>query len=195
MRTREGNKEQAILDAAVKVFAENGYHAAKIHKIAEVAGIATGSVYSYFENKQKIILAIFEDVWKTLCFQIVNVEADKEIPIIQKFDAMIDMILDLFTENRDLALVFVNEENLLMRDCPGEFTPYFEQFVKIGEEIVRQGIEQGKFHAGIKIDILRTYLFGGIRSLLLAWATEPKRYPLSHVREELKSFIKHGIQY
>lgn len=194
MRTREGNKEQAILDAAIHVFAEYGYHAAKIHKIAEVAGIATGSVYSYFENKQKIILAIFEDVWKVLFQQISSIEADPDIPVIQKFDAMIDMVLDLFTENRELALVFVNEENHVMRDYPDEFTPSFAGFVKTGEEIVRQGISQGKFNDGIKIDILRTYLFGGIRSLLLAWATEPKKYPLSHIREELKSFIKHGIQ-
>ncbi len=193
MRTREGNKEQAILEAAVKVFAESGYHAAKIHKIAELAGIATGSIYSYFQNKQQIILAIFDGVWRQLYQQIAVVEQSTEIPVIQKFDAIIDMVLDLFTEDKDRALVFVNEENHVMRDYPQEFTPYFEKFMVTGEEIVRQGIKEGKFTEGISIEILRTYLLGGIRSLLVAWATEPKKYPLSHVREDLKHFIRHGI--
>ena len=194
MRTREGNKEQAILDAAVKVFAESGYHAAKIHKIAELAGIATGSIYSYFPNKQQIILAIFDGVWKQLYLQISVIEQSSDISVIQKFDAIIDMVLDLFTEDKDRALVFVNEENHVMRDYPDEFTPYFERFMTTGEEIVRQGIKEGKFGDGIKIEILRTWMLGGIRSLLVAWALEPKKYPLSHVREDLKNFIKHGIQ-
>jgi len=56
MRTKEGNKEQAIVTAAINVFASVGYFDAKIHRIADNADIATGTVYLYFSNKEKILL-------------------------------------------------------------------------------------------------------------------------------------------
>jgi TetR/AcrR family fatty acid metabolism transcriptional regulator len=66
MRKREGNKEQAILQAAVKIFAQHGYHRAKISSIAEQAKVATGSVYLYYRDKESILLTIFDKLWTEL---------------------------------------------------------------------------------------------------------------------------------
>ena len=101
----------------------------KIHKIAEVAGIATGSIYSYYENKLQIILAIFDGVWKELALKIELVEMNPELSPVQKFDALLDSVFNLFTENQSLALVFAHEQNSLLRDYPEQFTPYFEKFL------------------------------------------------------------------
>lgn len=63
MRRKEGNKEQDIITAAIEVFAEDGYHEAKISKIAELANVATGSVYLYFESKEDLLVKIFSNLW------------------------------------------------------------------------------------------------------------------------------------
>ncbi len=70
MRTREGNKERAILEAAIAVFADHGYHGARVSAIARRAGVATGSVYLYFPNKEAILLRIFDDLWSWLSHQL-----------------------------------------------------------------------------------------------------------------------------
>ena len=58
MRVKEGNKREDIIKAAIKVFAKNGFHNAKISKIAEVANVAAGSVYLYFKSKEDILYQI-----------------------------------------------------------------------------------------------------------------------------------------
>ena len=66
MRLKEGHKEKDIIDAAIKVFAEFGYHNAKISTIAKKANVATGSVYVYYKNKEDILFNIFDKLWQEL---------------------------------------------------------------------------------------------------------------------------------
>ena len=193
MRVKEGHKDKAILEAAIKVIAENGYYGAKIHKIAEVAGVATGSIYSYYENKLQIVLAIFDEVWKELSLKIEIVERDPELTPVQKFDALLDSVFNLFTENQSLALVFAHEQNQLIRDYPDKFTPYFEKFLQTGESIVRQGISTSVFNPDVNVELLRKYLMGGISALLQSWAHNPEKNSLQEIRDQLKLFAKQGL--
>ncbi|MGE5499441.1 MAG: TetR/AcrR family transcriptional regulator, partial [Syntrophothermus sp.] len=114
MRTKEGNKEQDILESAIKIFAETGYHNAKIHKIAETAGVATGSVYVYYKNKEAILLTIFEKLWEKLFFELNTLVQKDEASPVEKLDGMIDLLFDVFIQNPSMALVFVNEQNHLL---------------------------------------------------------------------------------
>ncbi len=193
MRVREGNKEKAIIEAAIKVIAENGYYGAKIHKIAELAGVATGSIYSYYENKLQIIFAIFDNVWKELYEKLELVEQDAAISPSQKLEALIDLVFNLFTENQDLALVFAHEQNVLIRDYPDKFTPYFEKFIQTGQNIISQGIASGVFNPSVNVFILRKYLMGGISGCIQAWALDPSSYSLAEIRDQLKLLAHKGV--
>lgn len=193
MRTKEGNKEKDILDAAVKVFAEYGYHKAKISKVAEVANVATGSVYVYFKNKEDILLRIFDNLWDQLFSDFKNVSDHVMMSPVQKLDSMIDMVFNLFAENPSLAMVFVNEQNHLMQMNQEEFTDKYDKFLNEGMKVVKEGIREKVFSDEIDIKIFRSYIFGAIRNLLLHWAHDPKNYPLNKVSRNVKSLIKNGI--
>lgn len=194
MRVKEGNKEKDILEAAIKVFAEVGYHKAKISKIAEVAGVATGSVYVYFEDKEDIILKIFEQIWVKLHGELLAVKSNTVLSPMDKFDAMIDLIFDVYTENPPLAMVFVNEQNHLQRSAEDRFTSFYEKFMNIGEDIIREGIDKCVFSETLDVSVLRYYVFGAIRSLLQHWAVDPKSYPLNKIRQGVKFLTKNGIK-
>lgn len=194
MRVREGNKEKDILEAAIKVFAEVGYHKAKISKIAEVAGVATGSVYVYFEDKEDILLKIFEHIWVKLHDELLTVKSNSVLSPMDKFDAMIDLIFDVYTENPPLAMVYVNEQSHLQRSAEDRFTSYYEKFMNIGQEIISEGIEKGVFSETLDVGVLRYYVFGAIRSLLQHWAIDPKSYPLNKIRQGVKYLTKNGIK-
>jgi TetR/AcrR family fatty acid metabolism transcriptional regulator len=193
MRVREGHKDKAIIEAAIKVIAENGYYGAKIHKIAELAGVATGSIYSYYENKLQIIFAIFDNVWRGLSGKLDLVELDTTLTPSQKLESLIDMVFDLLTENQDLALVFAHEQNVLIRDYPDRFTPYFEKFIQTGQQIVAQGITAGVFNPAVNVFILRKYLMGGISGCIQAWAIDPASYSLAEIRDQLKLLAHKGV--
>lgn len=192
MRTKEGNKEADIIEAAIKVFAEFGYHNSKISKIAELANVATGSVYVYFKNKEDILLKIFEDIWRPLYSELVKIYNNETLTPGEKLDYLIDLVFDSFIENPAKALVFVNEQNQLMQRHPQTFTNYYRMFMKEGENIFRTGIERGYFNE-IDLNIFKIFILGGLRNLLHQWAQDPKKFPLHQIRQNVKFFCKHGI--
>jgi len=194
MRVKEGNKEKDIMEAAIKVFAQAGYHKAKISKIAELAGVATGSVYLYFEDKEDILLRIFDTVWNKLFVELKELITNKTLTAADKLDAMIDLIFDIYIENPALAIVFVNEQNHIMQHASQRFTDKYEKFLDLGESIIKEGIKEGVFSNSIDIKILRHFVFGAIKNLLQHWAADPQNYPLNKIRQNVKFIIKHGIK-
>ena len=90
MRPKEGHKEEDILEAAIKVFAEEGFHDAKISKIAKRANVATGSVYVYFKNKDDLLIKIFQSIWEQLYIELRDIAANKGLSPIEKVDSMLE---------------------------------------------------------------------------------------------------------
>jgi TetR/AcrR family fatty acid metabolism transcriptional regulator len=193
MRVKEGNKEKDIIEAAIKVFAKYGYHNSKISKIAETANVATGSVYVYYKNKEDILLKIFSELWSRLYSELDIIASNSSISSIEKLDAMIDLIFDVFAEKPDLAMVFVNEQNHLERSNKKEFTNYYDKFLDKGEVIVRKGISDGLISENIDITIFRNFVFGAIRHLVHCWVRDPQIFTINKTRMNVKLFIKHGI--
>jgi TetR/AcrR family transcriptional regulator, fatty acid metabolism regulator protein len=193
MRRREGNKEKAILEAALKIFAQRGYHGAKISAIAKQAGIATGSIYLYFNNKEAIVLTIFDRLWIELTNSLRTIVQQSDIDPMLKLDAVIDKFFDHFITNPSLAAVFVNEQHHLMKSKRGNITKQYNDFFDLAEEIIREGVQKKVFNPDIDIKLFRYFIIGGLRSILLLWSQQAQSLQLQHVRKNIKFFIKHGL--
>jgi TetR/AcrR family fatty acid metabolism transcriptional regulator len=193
MRKKEGDKQKDIIQAAITVFAQNGYHAAKISEIAELAKVATGSVYRYFDDKEDILRKILESIWQTLIDDLRVLLKRNDLSADQKLDGLIDILFGRFTSNPAMAIVFVNEQNLLMQNDNSDFNQYYQKFLDLGEELVKEGIKGGVFNANLDTKILRNYVYGGIRYLLHQWAKDMTALPLNKINQEVKFLLKHGI--
>jgi TetR/AcrR family transcriptional regulator, fatty acid metabolism regulator protein len=193
MRKREGNKEKAILDASVKIFAQHGYHRAKISSIAEASGIATGSVYLYFKNKEAILLTIFDRLWIGLTDNLRTIVKQTDLDPSQKLDLVIDHFFDNFITNPSLASVFVNEQQHLIKDRRGNIAKHYNDFLDLAEEIIREGVQKKVFNPDVDIKLFRHFITGGLRSVLQLWSQQSHSLPLQRVRQNVKFFIKHGI--
>lgn len=193
MRKKEGNKEQAILEAAVKIFAQCGYHQAKVTAIAEEAGVATGSVYLYYENKEALLLTIFDQLWSNYTETLRNTVKRTDLLPAEKIDAIIDHLFDLFIKNPSLALVFVNEHHHLLRDKRGNIAKHYENFMVLAEEIYREGKQKQLFSPEVDIKIFWNFITGGLRSVLRQWAQHPNTLSLDRIRDNVKRFIKYGV--
>jgi TetR/AcrR family transcriptional regulator, fatty acid metabolism regulator protein len=193
VRKKEGNKETAILEAAVKVFAENGYHQSKISKIAEVAGVATGSVYLYYKSKEDIVLKIFDEVWLKLSKELEQTIQRTDLDPVTKLDSIIDILFDSLTVNPSLAIVFVNEQNQLMQQEKGNVLKFYKGFLDLSEKILREGVDKKMFNTNIDIILYRDFITGGLRALLHEWARRPDEFPLNKIRQNIKYIAKNGI--
>jgi TetR/AcrR family fatty acid metabolism transcriptional regulator len=193
MRTKEGNKERDILEAAVQVFAEYGFHKSKIAKIAEVANVAAGSVYSYFKNKEDILQKIYDQLWRKLFNQTEKIVENEKLSPNEKLDGMLDLVFDIFAQNPSMAIVIVNEQyNFTLSRSPG-IIEYYEKFLDLGENIIREGQKKGIYSRDVDIPVMRYYMFGAVRYLVHNWARDPEAFPMSKIRATVKYLIKHGI--
>jgi TetR/AcrR family fatty acid metabolism transcriptional regulator len=185
MRTKDPHKEKTIIDAAIAVFARDGFFDAKIHKIADRARVASGTIYLYFGNKESILLKIFDLAWEQLFGIVEGIHNGAGRKFDDKFELMVDAVFDYFNANPALTIVFVNEQNrLVMRSRV--FTKYREKTMALIENLIVQGIDEGRLNTGLNPVILGAFLFGGLRFLLHQWATDPKHYPLESIREDVK---------
>jgi len=194
MRTKTGNKDQRILNAAVAIFARDGYHHSRISDIAEQAGISVGSVYLYFENKESILNRLFSDLWARFAEQLEFQYRRQELSAVEKLEVMIDLIFNGFVHHADLAVVFVNEQNFLLEHGRPDFVKHYEAYLRMGTQIVREGIKQGVFRPDVDLLVLRHFTFGGIRHLIHLWAHDPKRFPLLQMRAGIKELVKNSIR-
>lgn len=193
MRKKEGNKEEAILEAAVLVFAESGFHKAKISRIADKADIAVGSIYLYFTNKEEILLKIFDDIWKQLYTQIDELSKNKEMSPDQILTQIIELFFDILSDNPSKTLVFINEQNQLLQTNQENFTKYYEKFWQKTEKIFNKGKRENIFGKDLNYLIFRYYVFGALRNLLHGWVYDPKKFPLDKIRKNVVNLIKNGI--
>lgn len=194
MRTKQGDKERDIVSAAIVVFGTEGYSNAKMHHIADRAGIGIGTVYLYFRNKEKILRRIFEYVWKELFSRIEAIRVDKAASSPQKITTLIDAVFDYFASAPPLALVFVNEQQEVRRGSAlPSFLPWYDKTLGECEKIIAEGQKNGAFNRDVSTKFFLQFFFGGIRSTLLQWAANPKAVSASELKQNLKKVIFSGI--
>ncbi|BDQ01441.1 TetR/AcrR family transcriptional regulator [Ignavibacterium sp.] len=193
MRRKEGNKEQDIIAAAIEVFAKEGYHEAKISEIAELANVATGSVYLYFESKEDLLVKIFSGLWIKLISLVKSIYDRDDLSSIEKLEGFIDTVFDVFTSNSKLALLFVKEQPHFLQDKNNKLNDLYNNFLEIGEKILDEGSKNNSFNKNLDKSITKNFVYGGVRHLLHLWALNPNEYPLNKVRQDIKYIVKKGI--
>ena len=193
MNPHKAEKKREILEAAVQVFAQTGYHNAKMAKIAEVAGVGAGSLYLYYRNKEDILEQISINLWEELTDKLDLLAERKDLTIAEKLDAQGDLLFDLFIHNADMATIFVTEYHQLIAQEKTVLFPYVQRFMKTTEYLLKEGQRSGIFNPSINPKVFVHFLFGGFRRLLFEWAQAPDELSLSDIRQDLKILVKRGI--
>ncbi len=108
-------KKEKIIQVATEIFAKYGFLNTKIATIAKNAGIATGSVYLYFNNKDSILEDIYINSWATI-EEHIKILLKKDIPAIQMFDEYFQFLFDITLENLTLVNMLIREQHFLNAD-------------------------------------------------------------------------------
>jgi TetR/AcrR family fatty acid metabolism transcriptional regulator len=167
--SRTGDKRDRILQAAVKVFARNGFHATRVSEVAKAAGVADGTIYLYFDSKESLLVSLFEDrVEKLLAFMREELPKKPDAPA--RLRAVIDMQLGLLEGERDLAeviTVILRQATRLMKEFAApRFTEYLDAIAKI----VAEGQSSGAFRQDVSPHIAARAVFGALDGITLTWA-------------------------
>ncbi|MBI5025776.1 MAG: TetR/AcrR family transcriptional regulator [Nitrospirae bacterium] len=184
---KKQDKRELILKAATRVFARKGYHASRTVEIANEAGVAEGTLYNYFKSKEDLLISIFEENWKMF------LKAAKEIASLsvhpdEKIDAILDLSLNMFGKDKDIAEVILVELRQSRKIFSEKHISMVLDFLEILESVIAEGIEKGIYRKDIDTKVVRAILFGTVEGVLLSWilSQEHPAYKKRKVKFTLK---------
>ena len=192
LKEKSNGKYAAILRAAIKVFARGGYFNSKVADIAREAGVADGTVYLYFKNKDDILVSIFNHEMDEALSRGRAALAEIDDPV-EKVKRVVRAHLERFSTDRDLAVVFQVE----LRGS----TKFMEQFsatrvtdyLELIRGVIEDGQERGVFRRGLNSTIAAKILFGAVDEMVTNWVLSRKRYSLLSTLDIVVDIFFNGI--
>ena len=160
------DKRTRILDAAIRVFAEHGYHEARVGDIAEDAGVAHGLLYHYFASKDDVLRTIFVENWGQLIARFRAVEGADE-PAGEKLEGIAKILLRTWRNDPALVTVMVREvaRSHQLQDRVDDVREAFA----IVQRIVEEGQAEGVFRRDVDARLASWLFYGGLEEVLTGW--------------------------
>jgi TetR/AcrR family fatty acid metabolism transcriptional regulator len=193
-KRKNTEKYYRIIQAATKIFARKGFYQAKISEIAREAQIADGTIYIYFENKDDILISLFEEQMKVVLDNMViqlSQEQDPEKKL-QKF-ALTHM--QLIEQNQNMAEIIqveVRQSSKFMKEYKNE---KFIQYLDLIADIVREGQEKGVFKKSVIPGVAKRAFFGALDEMSRFWVLSTrKQYDINTAAKEISQYFLNGIQ-
>jgi TetR/AcrR family fatty acid metabolism transcriptional regulator len=169
VRAKTGpDKRRVILDAAVRVFARQGFHACRVSDIADEAGVAYGLVYHYFASKDEVLDTLFLERWNVMLELIREVDS-QPLPVREKLGAITSFIVDSYSHDPDLMKVIIVEVTRAANSFGQTHLGQIREAYELIGEIVTKAQEEGVFKPEIEARFAAMAFYGTIEQLLTGW--------------------------
>ena len=163
------DKRERILRAAIKVFARKGFYATKVSEIAKAAGVADGTIYLYFKNKDDVLISIFEDrITRLLGVLRAQIEAAESFEA--KLRVVVELQLGLLEGQRDLAEVVTVNLRQSSRLLKQYAAPLFTEYLDLIASVIAFGQQHGAVRPEVSPRVVATGLWGALDGIALTWA-------------------------
>ena len=162
------DKRRLILDAAVRVFARQGFHTCRVSDIADEAGVAYGLVYHYFASKDEVLDTLFLERWNVM-LELIR-EVDREpLPVREKLLAIASFIIDSYHHDPDLMKVIIVEVTRAANSFGDTHIGTIREAYDLIGGMITKAQEEGVFKAEIQARFAAMAFYGAIEQLLTGW--------------------------
>lgn len=161
------DKKDRILSCAEKVFALYGFNKSKISDVAGMAGVAEGSIYDFFENKEDLLLSITETRLREhmeLLPETFNINSP-----VRKLRRLIRYHFGMYLRNRDFLKIFVMDNLLSKRFYTSKAFDIFSEYLKLLEGIIEEGKAEGFFRQDVNPRVFRNIFLGAFTHMSIRW--------------------------
>jgi TetR/AcrR family fatty acid metabolism transcriptional regulator len=193
VRVAGGDKREAILRAAITVFAHNGYFNSKVADIAREAGVADGTVYLYFKSKEEILHSIFDrSVDEALT------AARKQIKLLgdarEKLRRIALLHLERLGADRDLAVVFQVELRGSTKFMEEFSAAGFAEYLTLIRNTFEEGQLAGIFRTDLNPNVVAKIIFGALDEMATNWILSKRRYKLAPMADQVLDILLNGVK-
>jgi TetR/AcrR family transcriptional regulator, fatty acid metabolism regulator protein len=163
---RGEDRRRSILDAAVRVFARDGYHTSRVGDIAEEAGVAHGLLYHYFASKEEVLATVFRENWRDLLQRFGEVERSDE-PAGEKLRGIAKILLR--TWRNDPALVTVMVREVARGPHLSEQVDDVREGFAAIQRVIESGQREGSFRDDVDPRLASWVVYGALEEILTGW--------------------------
>lgn len=193
MTSRNNEKYEMILEGALKVFAEHGFHRSQVSKIAKAAGVADGTIYLYFKRKEDILICLFREKLGQLVEKFNNsIEGTTDAK--EALSKVCEIHYTELEQNVDLAYVTQIELRQSSMELRKEIGIAFKPYIMLIEDLLLRGIAQKQFKAELDVKLVRLLLFGAMDEVVTSWLISGRKYSLSAQVKGTVDFFFNGIK-
>ncbi|OIK10031.1 TetR family transcriptional regulator [Bacillus sp. MUM 116] len=185
-------KYMQIIDAAVIAIAENGYHQAQVSKIAKQAGVADGTIYLYFKNKEDILISLFEEKMGNFVEKIEEMIAGK-YSAAEKLLILIKSHFKMLSEDHHLAIVTQLELRQSNKELRLKINEVLKGYLKLIERIVLEGKETGEFSNDLDVRLAKQMIFGTIDETVTSWVMNEEKFDLYALAPSVHHLLINGF--
>jgi len=162
------DKRRLILDAAVRVFARQGFHTCRVSDIADEAGVAYGLVYHYFQSKDEVLDTLFLERWELMLAAIDEIDA-QPIAARDKLHAIVSFIVDSYRHDPELMKVIIVEVTRAANTFGQTHLPEIRKAYQRFADIVAAAQRDGAFRAAVTPEFAAMAFYGAIEQILTGW--------------------------
>jgi TetR/AcrR family transcriptional regulator, fatty acid metabolism regulator protein len=162
------DRRRQILDAAVRVFARQGFHGCRVSDIADEAGVAYGLVYHYFRSKDEVLNLLFLERWNVLLEAISEVDR-RDIPPREKLHAIASFIVESYRHDPDLMKVIIVEVTRAANSFGARHLAKIREAYSLIADIVAHAQAEGRFRADVTPIFAAMAFYGAIEQVLTGW--------------------------
>lgn len=192
-QTGAGGKRAAILSAATSVFARRGFFNAQVADVAREAGVAAGTVYLYFRNKDHLLTSIFEESM-TRALRETDRALDGVADPIERLRRLARVHLGGLGSRRDLAVVFQVElrqsTKFMERFSAAQLRTYLDHL----REAVRAAQEAGTFRADVNPTLASKAIFGALDEMVTNWVLSNRDHRLVDDADPVIDLLVNGMR-
>ncbi|MBK3493508.1 TetR/AcrR family transcriptional regulator [Viridibacillus sp. YIM B01967] len=186
-------KYRQIIDAAVIVIAENGYHHAQVSKIAKQAGVADGTIYLYFKNKEDILISVFKEKMAVFVGNLQDIIRDGTSSS-EKLKAMIENHFQVLANDHHLATVTQLELRQSNKEVRLKINMILREYLILLDDILIEGMETKEFNPEMDIRLARQLIFGTVDEVTTSWVMNDHKYDLVELAPKVQHLILSGIK-
>jgi TetR/AcrR family transcriptional regulator, fatty acid metabolism regulator protein len=192
LQKNKSEKYQIILNSAGAVFAEYGFHKATISQIAAQAGVADGTLYLYFKNKDDILYQYIS--YKTeVVFEKMRAAVEKGKNAEEKLRLLIRCHLEEFQNDKNMAVNFLSEARYL-RDIQSQIKDISKMYLDLLSEIIEQGQIEGAMRQDLFVGLVKRFILGAVEGVINTWVSADGRYDLVSMADPLVDLYLTGVR-
>ena len=188
-------KRERILDAAVKVFAQEGFYNAKVSQIAHEAGVADGTIYLYFKNKDDLLISLFESRMERVTAELgaaLERVGPRPADRLTGFFATYAQLVVAHPELAEVLTVELRQSSKFRKEYQN---PRFSDFLKLLAGLIADGQEQGEFDRSLPPPIAARAIFGMLDELALAWLLgRGEKFDIVRAADALGALVLRGLE-